>query len=82
MNEKMSLASLVLGEFERIFLLGDGFLQGTRPCSVCGEGEPQLCKDKKDFACPCMVLGMDTLFVTLQVKQSWCFSGLNIASTV
>lgn len=79
MNEKMSLASLVLGEFERIFLLGD---RGLHKAQGRGEGETQLCKEKKDFACPCMVLGMDTLFVTLQVKQSWCSSGLSIASTV
>lgn len=44
MNQKIHLARLVLKELESIFLLG--FEQGTKPCSVCGEGDTQFCKEK------------------------------------
>ena len=66
MNQKISLARLVLKEFESIFLLGEGFVQGTRPCSVCEEGKTQFCKEEKCFAHPHMMVDMDVLFVTAQ----------------
>ena len=64
MNQKISLARLVLKEFESIFLLGERGL-----CKVQGhavsvrKGRPS---SAKCFAHPHMMVDMDVLFVTAQ----------------